>query len=146
MRKTSNKVLNLTCTAALFLRLNATLPQNNRLRSGKLARRYVPMEIDYKFRVLTTIIGALAWIFFAIFYYCTSTNIFYQNHDSYYFLIGSKAIILSAVTAGVSAIFSTFLLINSKKNKHNYINIGISYPIATFFIFMYLVVKITGGA
>jgi len=104
------------------------------------------MKIDYKFRVLTTIIGALAWIFFAIFYYCTSTKIFYQNHDSYYFLIGSKAIILSAVTAGVSAIFSTVLWIKSKKNKHNYINIGISYPIATFFIFMYLVVKITGGA
>ena len=37
---TLNKVLNLTSTAALVLRFNATLLQNKRLRSGKLARRY----------------------------------------------------------------------------------------------------------
>jgi hypothetical protein len=39
-KSTFNKVLNLTSTAALVLRFNATLPQNNHLRFGKLARRY----------------------------------------------------------------------------------------------------------
>lgn len=40
-----NKRLKPTSTALLVLRFNATLAQNNQLRSGGLAGRYVPNEI-----------------------------------------------------------------------------------------------------
>ena len=96
--------------------------------------------------IALTAIGALAWFSFAIYLYCSGNDNFFANHSSLYFRIGSKAIDISAISAGLSAIFSTFYLIKQGKNKHNFINIAISYPIAAFFILMYLIAKITGGA
>lgn len=88
----------------------------------------------------------IAWLTFAIYFYCTATDSYFKNHNSLYFSIGSKAIIVSAITAGISSILSTYYLIKNGKNMHNYISIGVSYPISAFFILMFLLAIITGGA
>jgi len=44
LSKSLNKQLNLTSTALLRLRLNATLAQTNQLRSGSLAGRYMDLK------------------------------------------------------------------------------------------------------
>ena len=59
MSNASNKVLNLTSTAALVLRFSATLPQNNHLRSSKLARRYEFKE----YRVMNKFLAFIAATF-----------------------------------------------------------------------------------
>ncbi|HAW52258.1 MAG TPA: hypothetical protein DCX54_08025 [Flavobacteriales bacterium] len=101
---------------------------------------------DKTYKTATTIIAAFGWLCFATYIYCSGNDAFLKNHDSLFWKIGSSAISISQILAIISSILSTIALFIFRKDKHIYINLSISYLLGSFYLFIYLLVKITGGA
>jgi len=96
--------------------------------------------------ITATAISILSWIFFVTYVFCTRHEIFFTDHNSSLWMIGSKSIVIAMVLAIISAITSTTFYFVFKKNKHTVFNLILACPLPVFFLFMYLLAKITSGA
>lgn len=93
-----------------------------------------------------TVTYVLSWMLFATYAYCARHEKFFSDHSSLLWIIGSKAIDVAIIFAVLGAVITTVSFFLFNRNKHTTINLILAYLLPAFFLSIFLLGLVAGGA
>jgi len=85
--------------------------------------------MNKKFIHLSMLAGILSWILYAVYFFCSKENVFWENLNSTIHTVGVNAMNLAAILSIAGVILSTIILVKFKTTKYILLNIIVNYSI-----------------
>jgi len=95
---------------------------------------------------ISTIIGIVAWVLFLFHKNISSHDYFYTDKENIFSVMAMYSIKLSFLLSIINLFISAYSLLKWKFSWQIVTNFLMSFLLSSFFIFMFILAKITGGA